>query len=70
VSERFRPVAEQAEWLLVSEKTVRRHAAAMGGVKAAGRLLFPESKTLAYLETQSLGPRKGVRSIPKLRRAQ
>jgi len=64
VSERFRDVPEQASWLTLSEKTVRRHACAMGAVKVGSRLLFPESKTIAWLESQSLGPRRGrVRAV-------
>ncbi len=59
MSERFRDVAEQAEWLRLSEKTCRRHASAMGAVRAGSRLLFPESTTLEWLQTQSLGPRRG-----------
>ena len=64
MSERFRDVPEQASWLKISEKSVRRHAAHMGAVKVGSRLLFPESRTLAWLEGQGLGPRRGrVRAI-------
>jgi hypothetical protein len=59
-SEVWRDVAEQAEWLRLSEKTVRRRAAAMGGVRVGSRLLFPESATLAWLEQRRLGPRRGA----------
>jgi hypothetical protein len=59
MSERFRSVAEQAEWLGVSEKTCRRQAAAMGAIHLGSRLLFPESTTLRFLETQALSPRRG-----------
>ena len=58
MSERFRDVPEQASWLTLSEKTVRRHAYAMGAVKVGSRLLFPESKTIKWLEAQGLGPRR------------
>jgi len=59
MSERFRDVREEAQWLRLSEKTVRRHAAVLGAVKLGGRLLFPEEATLRYVEAQTLGPRRG-----------
>jgi hypothetical protein len=61
MSETFRTVSEQAEWLRLSEKTCRRHAAAMGAVRAGTRLLFPESTSLAWLESRSLRPRSANR---------
>jgi hypothetical protein len=62
VSERFRNVPEQAAWLGISEKSCRRKAAAMGAYRCGSRLLFPESKTLEYLESNSLRPRRGKES--------
>lgn len=59
MSETLRNVPEEAEWLRMSEKSVRRKAAALGAVRVGSRLLFPESKTLAYLEQNSLGGRTG-----------
>ncbi len=59
MTERFRDVREEAQWLRLSEKTVRRHAAVLGAVKLGGRLLFPEEATLRYVEAQTLGPRRG-----------
>jgi hypothetical protein len=58
MSERFRDVAEQAEWLRVSEKTCRRLAARLGAVRVGSRLLFPESGSIEFLKTQSLRPRR------------
>jgi len=58
MTERFRDVREQAHWLRLSEKSVRRHAAVLGAVKLGGRLLFPEEATLRYVEAQTLGPRR------------
>lgn len=69
MNERFRSTAEQAAWLGLSEKSVRKYAAAMGGVLVGNKLLFPESETLAWLETRSLRPRrrrggdKGLRAV-------
>jgi len=62
MTERFRDVREQAHWLRLSEKSVRRHAAVLGAVKLGGRLLFPEAATLRYVEAQTLGPRRGPSS--------
>jgi excisionase family DNA binding protein len=59
VSERFRTVSEQAEWLRVSSKTCRRLAARLGAVRVGNKLLFPETKSLKFLESQSLSPRRG-----------
>jgi len=67
MSERFRSVPEQAAWLRVSEKTVRRRAAQLGGVLVGTRLVFPESSTLQFLESQSLRPRRGKGGGRKLR---
>lgn len=63
MSEVFRDVPGQATWLKISEKSVRRHAARMGAVKVGSRLLFPESATLHWLESQGLGPRRRVRAV-------
>ncbi len=64
MSEVFRTVDQEADWLQVSPKTVRRKAALLGGVRIGSKLLFPESETIRYLESERLGPRKG----PRLRR--
>jgi hypothetical protein len=61
MSETWRDVREQAEWLHVSEKTCRRYAAAMGGCKVGARLLFPESETVRWLEQNRLAPLRGSR---------
>lgn len=61
MTEKFRQVPEQAQWLQLSEKSIRRKAAAMGAVRVGTRLLFPESATLNYLEKQRLAPRRGAR---------
>jgi len=67
MSERFRSVPEQAAWLRVSEKTVRRRAAQLGGVLVGTRLVFPESSTIQFLESQSLRPRRGRGGDSRLR---
>jgi hypothetical protein len=59
MSETFRTVPEQAEWLRISEKSCRRHAAAMGASYLGSRLVFPESKALAWIEQHRLGARRG-----------
>lgn len=61
MSERFRTLAEQSEWLRLSERTVRRHALDMGAVRVGRRLLFPETKTLTWLGAQGLGPTRSSR---------
>jgi hypothetical protein len=59
VSEVFRNVSEQARWLRISEKSCRRHAAAMGASYLGSRLVFPESQTLTWLAQHRLGARRG-----------
>jgi hypothetical protein len=59
MSETFRTVPEQAEWLRVSEKTCRRYASSMGAVYVGARLLFPESHSLKWIEQHRLGARRG-----------
>lgn len=59
MSETWRDVEWTAGYLGVSEKTVRRHAAQLGGVKFGTRLLFRASSIDTFLESQSLRPRRG-----------
>lgn len=59
MSEVFRSVREQAAWLRISEKSCRRHAAAMGASYLGSRLVFPESQTLKWLEQHRLVARRG-----------
>jgi len=68
MSEPWRDVPWVADYLGVSTKTIRRHAAQLGGVKFGTRLLFRASSIDAYLETQSLKPRRGRGGESRLRR--
>jgi len=58
MSEPWLSVEDAARYLGVSAKSVRRRAAQLGAVKFGTRLLFRASSIDAYLETQSLRPRR------------
>ena len=58
MSEPWMGVDETARDLGVSNKTVRRHALDLRGVRFGSRLLFRASAIDKFLESQSLSPRR------------
>jgi excisionase family DNA binding protein len=58
MSEPWRSVAEIAAYTGLSQKTIRRRAAALGGVRFGGRLLFRESAVDEALQSNPLSARR------------
>lgn len=53
-----------AAYVAMSEKWVQRHRVELGGYVVGGRLRFRQERVDAWLESQSLGPRRrGARPI-------
>lgn len=63
MSDRLLDVAAVAEFLGVSQKFIRRHAAELGGVKVGSHLRFRRADVDHYLEVNRLGATKGVRPL-------
>lgn len=62
MSEPWHDVEWAAAYLGVSHKSIRRHAAQLGGVKLGARLLFRASEIDRFLESSSLRPQQGARA--------
>jgi hypothetical protein len=59
MNEPWLDVDQAAAYVGVSSKTIRRHAAQLGGVPLGARLLFRATRIDRFLESQSLSPRNG-----------
>jgi excisionase family DNA binding protein len=67
MSEPWHDVEWTARYVGVSTKTIRRRAAELGGVKFGARLLFRASDVDAFLQSQSLRPRRPRGGVKPLR---
>lgn len=67
MSERWVGLTEVAEHTALSERTIRRHAALLGGCKFGGSLRFRLSVVDAAIEAGALDPRRRREVVPLAR---